>query len=158
MLRGIDAGHPVAQVARPLFRRTMDGRRMAVSTLFSTLGAFVLLAEMPAQHGLWGAVLASTGLIATRGCRTRLGQSCAQKGICWGCWLIALSAVMHAYSVKVLAIAPVVLDWDANMGRLGMLLPMDGSCRAQAIRAVRRHWHLAWARWSRCRTAACLGR
>ncbi|GKT19037.1 DMT family transporter [Acidovorax sp. SUPP2522] len=118
--------------------------------LFSTLGAFVLLAETPTPHGLLGvgAVLAGIGLIATQGRWAMFRQSSAQKGIRWGIatgLLIASYTVVDAYGVKTLAIAPVVLDWCANTVRLSMLLPWMVPGRAQAMRAMQGRWHLALA-------------
>lgn len=121
-----------------------------IAPVFSTLGAFALLAETPTAHGLLGvgAVIVGIVLIATQGRWLLFRQSSAQGGIGWGAatgLLIAAYTVVDAFGVKALLIAPVVLDWCANTVRLTMLLPWMVPGRSQAIRAMKGRWHLALA-------------
>ena len=57
--------------------------------------------------------------------------------------LIACYTVIDAYGVKVLAIAPVVLDWCAAMLRLFLLLPVMLPRLPARGAAMRGHWRLA---------------
>ncbi|MBP6020665.1 MAG: EamA family transporter [Burkholderiaceae bacterium] len=118
--------------------------------LLSTLGAFLILAEVPSTKGVLGAiaVVVGIGFIATQGQWALFRQASAQQGIRWGLGtglLIAAYTVVDAYGVKMLLIAPVVLDWCANTVRVGMLLPWMIPQRARALQVMRGRWHLALA-------------
>lgn len=91
--------------------------------MLSTLAAFLLLAEMPTAQGLSGLVLViiGIGLIATQGDLSAFRRPGGMDGVRWGTatgGLIASYTVVDAYAVKVLGIAPVVLDWFSNLVRL----------------------------------------
>lgn len=118
--------------------------------LFSTLAAIVLLGETPTPHGLAGAaaVVGGIGLIATQGRWSLFRQPSAQVGVRWGVltgMLIASYTVVDAYGVKYLALAPVVLDWSANVVKIGMLSPWIMRDRPSAWTSMRGHWHPALA-------------
>ncbi|MGF6094901.1 EamA family transporter [Pseudomonas sp. 18175] len=114
----------------------------------ATVGAIVLLGEPAGANALVGvgAVVIGIVLIAARGRWSRFKQSQALAGIRWGAAsgvLIASYSVVDAYGVKVLLIAPVVLDWCAHMVRLGLLLPWAIAQRQHTQRAMKGYWVLA---------------
>src|SRR5699024_577734 len=97
--------------------------------LLSTIGAFVILREAPTVAGVlgMGGVVIGIGLIATQGRFATFRQPGGQAGIRWGMatgGLIASYTVVDAFVVKALGIAPVVLDWFANVMRFFLLLPV----------------------------------
>lgn len=51
--------------------------------------------------------------------------------------------MVDAYAVKVLGIAPVVLDWFSNLLRFFLLLPLVLANPRRAIEAMRGHWWTA---------------
>ncbi|HRO12143.1 DMT family transporter [Amaricoccus sp.] len=116
--------------------------------LLSTLAAVLLLGEVwtPARALGLAAVVAGIGLIATRGrlaaFRTRGGQAGIRWGLATG-GLIACYTIIDAYGVKVLGIAPVVLDWFGSTLRLALLVPMVAPRGRQGWAAMRGHWPLA---------------
>ena len=116
--------------------------------LWATVGAFVLLSETPTPQGLAGAacVIVGIALIATQGRWAMFRPSTAGAGVRWGLLigaLIAAYTVVDAYAVKVLAIAPVVLDWSANAVRLALLSPWALAHRAQVRASLRGHERVA---------------
>jgi drug/metabolite transporter (DMT)-like permease len=110
----------------------------------------MLLGESPTAHGLLGlvAIVLGIGLIATQGRLSMFREARAIQGVRWGGatgGLIAAYTVVDAYSVKVLGIQPVVLDWCSNIFRLVVLTPWMVRHRTTAWQAMRGHWGLAWA-------------
>jgi drug/metabolite transporter (DMT)-like permease len=94
----------------------------------SSIGAFVLLGEIPEARGIAGllAVIAGIALIATDGRLAKFREPAAMRGIYWGLMigaLIAAYSVADGHAVKALLIAPLVLDWAANTLRTVLLLP-----------------------------------
>ncbi|MFT3689585.1 multidrug DMT transporter permease [Paenirhodobacter sp.] len=113
--------------------------------MLSSIGAFVILGEMPRGMGL---VLVVTGilLIATQGRLAAFTHPGGQAGVRWGTatgGLIAGYTVVDAYAVKALGIAPVVLDWVSNLLRFGLLLPLVLADPLRARGAMRGHWGTA---------------
>jgi drug/metabolite transporter (DMT)-like permease len=97
--------------------------------MLSTVGAVLLLSEAPNSQALLGllAVVAGIGLIATQGNFAAFRKPDSQTGVRWGTatgGLIAAYTVVDAYGVKQLGIAPVVLDWFANLLRFCLLAPL----------------------------------
>ncbi|WP_326543162.1 EamA family transporter [Pseudorhodoferax sp.] len=118
--------------------------------LLSSVGAFVLLGEVPSLHGLLGlaAIVLGIGLICTDGRLAMFRQPSALAGVRWGGAtgaLIAGYTVVDAYGVKALGVGPVVLDWCSNLVRLCVLTPWMLRNRAAALAAMRGHWWLALA-------------
>ena len=116
--------------------------------MLSFFGAILLLGEMPGGQALLGLglVVGGIGLIATQGDLSAFRRPGGQEGVRWGTatgGLIATYTVVDAYAVKVLAIAPVVLDWFANLVRLVMLAPLVASRPCHAWKTMRGHWPLA---------------
>ncbi len=118
--------------------------------MLSTIGAFLILGEMPTGFGVLGLVLvvAGIGLIATRGDITAFLRPGGQTGVKWGATtggLIATYTVVDAYAVKVLGIAPVVLDWFSNLLKFCLLTPLVAARPRRAMEAMRGFWWLAVA-------------
>ncbi len=116
--------------------------------MLSSIGAFLILGETPTAGGLLGLglVVAGIGLIATQGRLAAFTRPGGQAGIRWGTatgGLIASYTVVDAYAVKVLGIAPVVLDWFSNLLRVGLLMPLVIANPRRAAGAMRGYWGLA---------------
>lgn len=113
--------------------------------MLATIGAFVILGERPSATGLLGLALVVTGIlmIATRGRLNAFARPEGLAGVRWGGatgGLIASYTVVDAYAVKVLGIAPVVLDWFTNLVRSVVLLPLVLSNPRRAFAAMQGHW------------------
>jgi drug/metabolite transporter (DMT)-like permease len=109
----------------------------------SSIGAFLLLGETPELRGIVGllAVIAGIGLIATDGRLTKFREPGAMRGIYWGLLtgaLIAAYSVADGYAVKMLLIAPLVLDWATNVFRTALLVSAVQSDWREAMAG---HWH-----------------
>lgn len=116
--------------------------------MLSTIGALLILGEVPSVWGLIGLVLVVVGiaLIATRGDLTAFRRPGGWAGVRWGTTtggLIACYTVADAYTVKTLGITPVVLDWFANILRFILLAPVVAVNPKRARDAMRGHWGLA---------------
>ena len=111
----------------------------------AAIGGFVLLAETPTLLRVAGliAVVTGIGLIATQGNLARFREAGARAGVRWGLltgMLIAGYTVNDAYGVKLLLIAPIILDWFGNTARFAMLLPVVMARPDNARAAMRGHW------------------
>lgn len=116
--------------------------------MLSTIGAFLILGEMPSGQGLLGLlfVVVGIGLIATQGNLSAFRRPGGQAGVRWGTatgGLIASYTVVDAYAVRVLGIAPVVLDWFSNLLRFFLLTPLAIANPPRAIEAMRGYWWIA---------------
>ncbi|GGF45749.1 DMT transporter permease [Azorhizobium oxalatiphilum] len=116
--------------------------------MLSTLGAFLILHEMPSGQGLVGLllVIAGIGLIATQGDLSAFRRPGGQAGVRWGTatgGLIAAYTVVDAIAVKTLGIAPVVLDWFSNLLRFFLLAPLVIANPRRALAAMRGYWWIA---------------
>lgn len=117
----------------------------------SSMAALLVLQEVPTLQGMAGLALAvgGIGLIAAGAPKKASASSRASvgTGVRWGLAtgaLIASYTVVDAWGVKVLAIAPVLLDWFANAVRVGMISPWIVRDR-RWLRPMRGHWALAAA-------------
>ncbi|PYE29895.1 EamA-like transporter family protein [Rhizobium sp. PP-WC-2G-219] len=116
--------------------------------MLSTIGAFFILGEMPSGQGLAGLLLVvvGIGLIATQGDLSAFRRPGGQTGVRWGAatgGLIASYTVVDAYAVKILGIAPVVLDWFSNLLRFFLLAPLVIANPRRAMAAMRGYWWIA---------------
>jgi len=116
--------------------------------MLSSIGAFILLREMPSTHGILGllAVVAGIGFITTQGDLSAFRRPRGQEGARWGVAtgsLIASYTVVDGYGVKMLGIHPVVLDWLSNLLRFFMLAPIVLAKPARAREAMKGRWLLA---------------
>lgn len=118
--------------------------------MLSTVGAFVLLGEEPTGYGIAGLLAIVTGivLISTQGDLAKFRQPAARRGVRWGMitgTAISSYTVVDAYGVKALGIHPVVLDWCANVVRVGIMLPWIVSNRGLVRKRMKNRWGLAIA-------------
>lgn len=116
--------------------------------MLATIGAILVLGENPTSQVLIGmlAVVAGIGLIATQGDLAAFHRPGGQTGIRWGTatgGLIAAYTVVDAYSVKQVGIAPVVLDWFANLLRFFLLVPIVIANPKRAREKMHGFWWLA---------------
>lgn len=116
--------------------------------MLATIGAILILGEAPTLLTLLGlvAVVAGIGLIATQGNLAAFRRPGGQSGVKWGTatgGLIAAYTVVDAYGVKALGVAPVVLDWFANLARFVLLAPIVLAHPHRALAGMRGHWRLA---------------
>lgn len=113
--------------------------------MLSTIGAILILHEMPSGRGMLGLALVviGIGLIATRGDLRAFRQPGGQTGVRWGLGtggLIASYTVVDAYAVKTIGIAPVLLDWLSNSLRFALLAPVVVAAPARALQRMKGHW------------------
>ncbi len=116
--------------------------------MLSTLGAVLILGEMPTKSGLFGLVLVvvGIGLIATQGDLSAFRRPGGQAGIRWGSAigaLIACYTVTDGYAVKALGIMPIMLDWFSNLLRFFLLAPLVMANPRGALMAMRGFWWIA---------------
>lgn len=117
--------------------------------MLSTIGAVVILGETLTGQGVFGLVLVVCGivLIATQGDPAVFMRPGGRIGVQWGTatgGFIASYTVVDAYAVKVLGIAPVVLDWFSNLLRIVLLAPLLIANPRRGIAAMRGYWWLAF--------------
>jgi drug/metabolite transporter (DMT)-like permease len=116
--------------------------------MLSTLGAVLVLGEALTGLRVLGVlgVVAGILLISTQGRFATFRHPGSQAGLGWGATtggLIATYTVVDAFAVKALGLAPVVLDWFANLVRFLLLVPMVARNPARAREMMRGHWGLA---------------
>ncbi|KAA0911030.1 EamA family transporter [Pusillimonas sp. ANT_WB101] len=117
--------------------------------LLSSLGAFILLGEHSSGSGLLGiaCVVAGIMLIASGGQLRRFLTPAAMQGIRWGLFIgffIALYTLVDAYSVKVLLVAPVVLDWLSALGSVILMTPRAIVRRKTMMVQMQGKWRYAF--------------
>ncbi|NYT86041.1 DMT family transporter [Pollutimonas harenae] len=118
--------------------------------LLSSLAAFLWLGEQPSTLGILGifSIVAGILLIASDGNLRRFTSPKAWTGVRWGLFIglfIAAYTVADAYSVKVLLIAPVILDWLSALGNAMILAPRAWMRRTSMLEQMRGKWGYALA-------------
>ncbi|NYT60974.1 EamA family transporter [Alcaligenaceae bacterium] len=118
--------------------------------LLASAGAFLWLAEAPSTLGVLGicSVVAGILLIATQGNWRQFAHPQAWVGVRWGLLIglfIAAYSLTDAYSVKVLLVAPVMLDWLSALGGTLLLAPSTWMRRTHMVQQMRGKWGLALA-------------
>src|SRR5690606_33386511 len=116
--------------------------------LLSSLAAFILLGESATPMGLAGILCIVLGilLIASGGSLRRFTSPHAWVGIKWGLFIgvfIAAYTVADAYAVKVLLVAPVILDWFSATGGAALLAPRAWVKRKEMMVQMRGKWRYA---------------
>jgi uncharacterized membrane protein len=120
--------------------------------LISSVGAVALMGEALTVHGTLGilAVCAGVFIIAGGPAMLRGSHDAGQRarlhaGLLWGAAtgvLIAAYTVLDSWSVKVLLLSPVILDYFGNLVRLPFMLPTLLRDPAGFVDAWRRYkWH-----------------
>lgn len=118
--------------------------------LLSSVGAFVVLGEMPSPLGVLGllAVVLGISLISTQGRLAAFRRPGGHAGVRWGTLtgaFIAGYTVVDAYAVKALGVQPVLVDWFANLLRFVLLAPVVLRNPRSLRQRMRGRWHLAVA-------------
>jgi drug/metabolite transporter (DMT)-like permease len=118
--------------------------------MLSTLGAYLWLNEQSSSAGVLGmcCVVAGVLLIATQGRWRVFTQAQAWVGVRWGLLIgcfIACYTLSDAYSVKILYVAPVLLDWFAGVGITCMMAPSAWMQRRNMWLQMRGNWRWALA-------------
>src|SRR3546814_18397026 len=116
-------------------RSTLTDTLFPYTTLFRS---FIWLGEQPSTFGVLGiiSIVAGILLIASDGNLRRFTAPQSWTGIRWGLFIgmfIAAYTVTDAYSVKVLLIAPVILDWLSALGNAVILAPRAWVRRASMM-------------------------
>jgi len=116
--------------------------------LLASVFAILVLGEAGGPQRLAGIALVVAGilLIAADGRLRRLADRHARRAVRWGALtglFIAAYTVVDAWSVKVLLIVPVVLDWCAALGNVIVLSPRWLTRRGALQQAMRGRWSAA---------------
>jgi drug/metabolite transporter (DMT)-like permease len=116
--------------------------------MLSTLGAVLVIGEALTPLRVAGllAIVGGIGLISTGGDLRAFRRPGGQAGVRWGTatgGLIASYTVVDAFAVKMLGVAPVVLDWFSSLLRIALLAPLLARGTAPALARMRGHWPLA---------------
>jgi drug/metabolite transporter (DMT)-like permease len=117
--------------------------------LLSSLGAFLLLSEVPGLLRLLGLAAVVLGIltIASNGRWDAFAKPGALVGLRWGVLtgaLIASYTLVDGAAVKLLLLSPVVLDWGANVVRCALLSPHVLRNWQGSKSAMSGHWRSAW--------------
>ena len=94
--------------------------------LLSSIAAIIFLGERPSAIALTGALLIIVGVVVLSGNPNKLRQTGAQKAISFALitgTFIAAYTLWDKQAVSRFAIAPLLLDWGANLGRAILLTP-----------------------------------
>ncbi len=119
--------------------------------LASAVGAVLLLGETMNLTGAAGVALVCAGVFLVAGGPALWhapDRARVLAGLRWGAitgLLIAAYTVLDGYTVKVLLVSPVLLDYFGNALRLPFLLPTALRDRAGFREACRQHWRAALA-------------
>ncbi|MED5620761.1 DMT family transporter [Ideonella sp. BN130291] len=118
--------------------------------LLSSAGAMLLLHEWPTAWTLAGVLGITAGLVLIAGgpALWRRAHDPGERGrirsgLLWGGMtgvLIALYTLIDGYSVKVLALSPILVDYIGNLMRIPFMLPEAWRDRADFQAAWRLHW------------------
>ncbi len=118
--------------------------------LLSSVGAMFLLHEWPTAWTIVGVLGITTGLVLIAGgpALWRRAHDPAERnrirsGVVWGSMtglLIALYTLIDGYSVKVMAMSPILIDYVGNLCRIPFMLPEALRDREGFRSAWRLHW------------------
>ena len=121
--------------------------------LLASLGAVLLLGESLSPLGAGGAIAVVCGVFLVAGgpALLRRAHEPAERrrvrhGIAWGSLtgvFIAGYTVIDGYAVKVLLLAPVLVDYVGNVLRVPMMLPVAMHDRAGFVSACKSQWRAA---------------
>ena len=110
--------------------------------LLSIIGAIVILGERPSMIAAVGALLSIGGVLILTGNLAQLSRSDSRSavGYALGSGLfIAAYTLWDKQAVSLYAVAPLVLDWGANVGRSILLTPFAYIHSDQAVDEWREH-------------------
>jgi len=116
--------------------------------LLSSLAAIAFLGERPSAVALCGALLIIGGVVVLTTNLAQLRESRAQDAVLYALvtgLFIAAYTLWDKQAVSHFAIAPLVLDWGANVGRAVLLAPLAIKYSDQTIDEWREHKYEAIA-------------
>ena len=131
LLRGYRVGD--LSVVYPLARGT--------GPLLTFGGAMLAFGEQPSGLAALGALLVSCGIFFLSRAAPSLGSRSQRAGIIWGLLtglIIASYTLTDAYSVKVLALSPILVDCASSLFRAVALLPR--TCLQHGVITELRHY------------------
>jgi uncharacterized membrane protein len=111
--------------------------------LLSFGGAILALHEHPSWMATVGALLVALGILFLSGASTTLRNRTARSALLWGTLtgvIIASYTITDAYSVKVLALSPVLVDYAGNLFRTVALTPRAWCGRTVIPEEYRHYW------------------
>ncbi len=114
--------------------------------LLSFLGALMVLHEHPSSLAFLGALLVVAGVFLIAGGPRIFHRADARTGLAWGTLIgcaIATYTLIDGYAVRVLVIAPVLVDYSGNVFRLVMLMPRALADRPRLRLEWRDYWRYA---------------
>jgi uncharacterized membrane protein len=103
--------------------------------LLSFCGAILFLREHPSWVATLGALLVSLGILFLSNVTALVGSGTVPPGLVWGGLtglIIAGYTLTDAYSVKVLALSPILVEYSGNLFRTLVLAPKAWQDRARA--------------------------
>lgn len=101
--------------------------------LLAFVGAVVLLRERPTTLAIAGALLISLGILLASGGLAALKRDTHHAGLIWGLttgFIIACYTLVDGYSVKVLLVAPLLVEYAGNLFRTVVLTA--SACKQRA--------------------------
>ncbi|HEY5543061.1 MAG TPA: DMT family transporter [Candidatus Binatia bacterium] len=110
--------------------------------LLSSIAAILFLGERPSLVALGGALLIIGGAVILTTNLAQLRQSGAQDAVLYAFvtgLFIAAYTLWDKQAVSHFAVAPLVLDWGANVGRALFLTPMAAKYSDEAVAEWREH-------------------
>jgi drug/metabolite transporter (DMT)-like permease len=116
--------------------------------LLSSVAAIVLLGERPSLIAVVGALLIIGGVIILTTNLSRLRETAAREAVIYALvtgLFIAAYTIWDKQAVSYFGIAPLVLDWGANVGRAILLSPFAIKYSDQTIAEWREHKYEAIA-------------
>lgn len=116
--------------------------------LLSSIAAILFLGERPSLIALAGAILIIGGAVTLTVDASRLRQPGARDAVAYALitgLFIAAYTLWDKQAVSHFALAPLVLDWGANVGRAIFLTPLALKYPDQAVSEWRQHKHEALA-------------
>ena len=111
--------------------------------LLSFFGTMLVLGEHPTVKAGVGAVLVSFGILLLSAGTSGLRHTTFRPSLCWGALtglIIATYTLTDAYSVKVLLLSPVLVDYAGNLFRTLVLSPRAWRERAEIPEDYRQYW------------------
>jgi drug/metabolite transporter (DMT)-like permease len=114
--------------------------------LLSCVAAILFLGERPSVVALLGALLIIGGVVVLSGNLTKLRERADQKAVRFALItgvFIAAYTLWDKQAVTAFGIAPLVLDWGANVGRALLLAPFAIRYSEETLAEWREHKHEA---------------
>lgn len=114
--------------------------------LLSFGGAVLVLHEHPTVLAVIGALLVVAGIMMLSGVRSLLRAGNARVGVFWGALtgvLIACYTIVDGYSVKVLLLSPILVDFAETLFRAAVLTPAAWMDWPRVRSEFRTYWKYA---------------